>query len=162
MGKKAFTLVEVLFASGILSMVITIGISVLFLMNSTLYDGQIESTNRSNLNDMIYYMTREIQSAEGIKISGDGKTLKIKQRGGDDYSLIYKITDNYPVDYLSFKDKRLIDLDYAASGFAYEGGRVKVTLAIYKNNVKASRISQEFGFEVYPRSALVLLEVSDT
>ena len=103
--KRCFTIVEVLTASSILLVVITAGISLLLLINTLLYDGQIESDNRTGLNDAIFYLTREIQSAEGVIISSDGKEMKIKQRGSEDYSLRYTITENYPVGFLAFKGK---------------------------------------------------------
>ena len=69
--KRCFTIVEVLTASSILLVVVTAGISLLLLINTLLYDGQIESYNRTSLNDTIFYLTREIQSAECVIISSD-------------------------------------------------------------------------------------------
>ena len=54
MKKKAFTLLEVLFASSIFSMILVIGLSVISMMSSSLYDGQTEETNRSEFNDIIF------------------------------------------------------------------------------------------------------------
>ena len=156
--KRCFTIVEVLMASSILLVVITAGISLLLLINTLLYDSQIESSNRTSLNDTIFYLTREIQSAEGIIISSDGKEMKIKQRGSEDYSLVYTITENYPVDYLAFKGKRLIDIEYNGSGFSFEGKGIVVTLQIVKNNIQLNQIPQEVYFEVVPRSDSVVLE----
>lgn len=95
MKKKAFTLLEVLFASSIFSMILVIGLSVISMMSSSLYDGQTEETNRSEFNDIIFYLTREIQSAEKIKIEDDGKTVMIKQHGTDGYSIRYSLVDDY-------------------------------------------------------------------
>lgn len=159
--KKAFTYVEVLMAAGILSMVITIGLSLLLLMNQSLYDGQVESSNRSNLGNTIYYITREIQSAEGIKISADGKKLTIKQRGSEKYSLTYSFVEHYPVSYLAFREKRLLDADYNKSGFSFDGKCLKITLAIYKNNTETNQIPQEREINILPRSKSVLTEVDD-
>ena len=100
MKKKAFTLLEVLFASSIFSMILVIGLSVISMMSSSLYDGQTEETNRSEFNDIIFYLTREIQSAEKIKIEDDGKTVKIKQHGTDGYNMRYSWVDDYPAGYM--------------------------------------------------------------
>ncbi|OQB12864.1 MAG: hypothetical protein BWY15_02013 [Firmicutes bacterium ADurb.Bin193] len=159
--KKAFTYVEVLMAAGILSMVITIGLSLLLLMNQSLYDGQVESSNISNLGNTIYYITREIQSAEGIKISADGKKLTIKQRGSGKYSLTYSFVEHYPVSYLAFREKRLLDADYSKSGFSFDSKCLKITLAIYKNNTETNQIPQELEINILPRSKSVLTEVDD-
>ncbi|NCU32085.1 MAG: hypothetical protein EOM23_03950 [Candidatus Moranbacteria bacterium] len=159
--KKAFTLIEVLMSSGILLMVVGIGISILHLMSLTLYEGQIETANKSSLNDTVYYISREIQSAQGIKITEDGKNLKIMQRGSEDYNLVYTVTKNYPVGYLAFKEKRLLDLEYETSGFSYENGRVKIAFSVYKNNIKVNQIPQDIFFEILPRSESVVMEVTD-
>jgi hypothetical protein len=159
--KRCFTIVEVLMASSILLVVITAGISLLLLINTLLFDSQIESSNRTNLNDTIFYLTREIQSAEGVIISSNGKKMKIKQRGSEDYSLSYTITENYPVDYLAFKDKRLIDIDCDGSGFSFSSKGIVVTLQIVKNNIQLNQSPQEISFEVAPRSDSVVLEIYD-
>lgn len=157
--KKCFTVVEVLMASSILLVVITAGASLLFLMNTLLYNSQTESGNRTNLNDVIFYLTREIQSAEGIIINSDGKEMKIKQRGSEDYSLVYTITENYPVDYLAFKGKRLIDIEHEGSGFSFENKSVVITLQIVKNNTQFNQSPQEVCFNIAPRSNSVVLKV---
>lgn len=155
--KKCFTVVEVLIASSILLVVITAGASLLLLINTLLYDSQTESSNRTNLNDVIFYLTREIQSAEGVTISSDRKEMKIKQRGSEDYSLVYTLTENYPVDYLAFKGKRLIDIEYDGSGFFFENKSITIALQILKNNTQLRQIPQEICFEVAPRSDNVIL-----
>lgn len=159
--KRCFTIVEVLTASSILLVVITAGISLLLLINTLLYDGQIESDNRTGLNDTIFYLTREIQSAKGVIISSDGKEMKIKQRGSEDYSLRYTITENYPVDYLAFKGKRLIDIKCDRSGFSFDGKAIVVTLQIVQNNIQLNQAPQEVSFEVVPRSNNVVMQIND-
>ena len=159
--KRCFTIVEVLIASSILLVVITAGISLLLLINTLLFDSQIESSNRMSLNDTTFYLTREIQSAEGVVISSDGKDMKIKQRGSEDYSLTYTITENYPVDYLDFKDKRLIDIEYDGSGFSFSDKGIVITLQIVKNNIELNQMPQEVCFEVTPRSDSVVMEIYD-
>jgi hypothetical protein len=125
-----------------------------------LYDSQIESSNRTNLNDTIFYLTREIQSAEGVIISSEGKEMKIKQRGSEDYSLSYTITENYPVDYLAFKGKRLIDIDYDRSVFSFEGKKVVVTLRIVKNNRQLQQLPQEVHLDITPRGNKAIFKVN--
>lgn len=94
-------------------------------------------------------------------ISSNGKEMKIKQRGSEDYSLVYTITENYPVDYLAFKDKRLIDIDSGGSSFSFSSKGVVVTLLIVKNNIELNQMPQEVSFEVVPRSDSVVLEIND-
>lgn len=148
-------------ASSILLVVITAGISLLLLINTLLYDSQIESSNRMSLNDTIFYLTREIQSAEGVIISSNGKEMKIKQRGSEDYSLVYTITENYPVDYLAFKGKRLIDIECDGSGFSFNSKSIVVTLQIVKNNIELKQTPQEICFEVTPRSNSVVMKINN-
>ncbi|NLB80088.1 MAG: hypothetical protein GX800_00390, partial [Clostridiaceae bacterium] len=125
------------------------------------FDSQIESSNRTNLNDTIFYLTREIQSAEGVIISSNGKKMKINQRGSEDYSLGYTITENYPVDYLAFKGKRLINIEYDGSSFSFSSKGIVVTLQIVKNNIELNQSPQEICFEVAPRSESVVLKIID-
>ena len=154
--KKAFTLVEVLISSGILSFIFLVGISIMVLISTTLYGGQIESSNRISLTDNIYYITREIQSAEKIIVRD--KTLKIKQLGSSDFSLEYTITDGYPFGNLDFKGKNMLDLNYSKSKFSLNRKSIKIELAILKNNLDFKQQPQIVVIEVTPRSEGALIE----
>ena len=149
--KRAFTLPETLLAGMLLSMIFTIGLSQASLVSKTLYAGQTETANRSDLNEIIFYITREIQSAEDIRISDDGKILEIKEFGRDDYSLVYSFEEGYPTDYLAFKDKKMIDVMYEQSGFELEGGVIKITFAVLKNSVDANQRPDIITVRVSPR-----------
>ena len=159
--KKAFTLVEVLVASSVMSVVMLAGISIMVLISSTLFKGQIEGRNRVNLNDNLYYITREIQSAQSVKVDIDGKTLKIMQLGGSAYSLEYSIQQNNVSGELHFNGKRMLDVDYGSSKFSINGNAIKVELALLKNNLDKRYISQPIAFEVMPRADNVAIEVGD-
>ena len=157
--KKAFTLIEILIAFGIMSMILIAGITVMQMMTQTLYDGQTESRNRINLTDNIYYMTREIQSAESVQVSADCKVLKIKQRGSSGYGMEYSIINGAPVGSLDFNSKPMLHLNYEQSKFELSGNMVKVTLAIYKTNLDYKAKSKIIIFEASPRNNGTNLEV---
>ena len=150
--KSAFTLVETLFSSAIFGMLAVIGLSAVVLISWTLFIGQTEGTNRTTLNETVYYITREVQSAEGIRISDDGKCLEIKERGSSGYNLKYSIVESYPVDYLAFKDKRLIDIDADESEFLFEDGLLKLSLGTVKNDVEENQRKRDFEISILPRS----------
>lgn len=153
--KKAFTLIETLISSGIFGAIAVIGISVISLITFTLFSGQIESSNRSNLNETIYYLTREVQSAESIRITDGGKCLEIKERGKSGYNLKYSIVESYPADYLAFKDKRLLDVDADTSDFSFENGILKVELGTVKNHIETNQRQKPIVFTVKPRSSFI-------
>ena len=140
--KRAFTLVETLMSSAIFGMLAVIGLSAATLVSWTLFTGQAEGTNRSTLNETVYFITREVQSAEGIKISNSGKCLEIKERGSSGYNLMYSIVEEYPADYLAFKGKRLIDIDAEASNFYFEDELLKICLGTVKNNIDNSIVNR--------------------
>ena len=150
--KKAFTIVEMLFAGMVLSMIFAAGISQILLVSGTLYAGQTETTNRSDFNEIVYYLTREIQSAEGIRICEDGKKLEIKEAGRDDYNLVYAFENDYPTDYLMFKDKKMIDVEYDQSKFEFDGDSVKITFAVVKNSVDVNQRPELMTVTVTPRT----------
>lgn len=158
MKKKAFTLVEVLFASGIFSMILVIGLSVVSMMSSSLYNGQIEETNRTEFNDIIFYLTREIQSAEMIKIEDEGKTLSIKQHGTDGYTVRYSFISDYPTGYMSFNNKRIIDIDYNESRFYFDNDRVNVEMSVVKNSIAPCQRGKKISLEIKPRCNVTLEE----
>lgn len=149
--KKGFTLIETLMSAGMLSFIVTIGLSILALITWTLYTGQIEGTARSNLNETVYYLTRELQSAESIKISQNGKVLQIKERGRSEYNLQYTIVENYPVDYFAFKGKRLLDVKAEESIFLMESGSVTIKLSVVKNNLDINQTNKKIELTVSPR-----------
>ncbi len=160
MKRKGFTIIEILVATAVMSIVLLAGISVMKLMTAALYDGQTESRGRISLTDNIYYMTREIQSAESIQVSADLKTLKIRQRGGT-YNVEYTIVHGVPAGCLNFKTKPMLYLDYDQSRFEIEEGKVKITLAIYKTNLDYKEKPKVIVLEVLPRSHEVSLEVTE-
>lgn len=149
--KKGFTLIETLMSAGMLSLIVTIGLSILALITWTLYKGQMEGTARSNLNETVYYLTRELQSAESIKISQNGKVLQIKERGRSEYNLQYTIVENYPVDYFAFKGKRLLDVKAEESIFLMESGSVTIKLSVVKNNLDINQTNKKIELTVSPR-----------
>ena len=150
--KSAYTIIEMLFSSTIFGMLAVIGLSAVTLISWTLFTGQTEGTNRTTLNETVYYITREVQSAEGIRISDGGKCLEIKERGSSGYNLKYSIVESYPVDYLAFKDKRLIDIDADESEFLFEDGLLKLNLGTVKNDVEENQRKRDFEISVLPRS----------
>lgn len=158
MRKKAFTLPEILIASGIMMLVLLIGVGVMQAVSSTIYNGQTENRNRTSLSDNIYYMSREIQSAESIKISYDKKVLEIKQRGSSNY-LKYEIKEDNPTSYLCFQSKKMLDLDFGKSSFDTNGENVTVTLAVIKNDKEQKQIPQIQTFHITPRSDKCSMEV---
>lgn len=159
MKKKGFTTVEILIASTIMCFVLFLAVTVMSFMSRVLYNGQTERSNRSSLTDNIYYISREIQSAEGIKISADQKTLYIKQRGSSDYSLVYSLSDGTPTGALYFKSKKMLDADFSQSKFEFSGKSVKITLAVYKNAIEYGQIPKVIELYITPRSESVYTEV---
>lgn len=133
-------------------MLAVIGLSAVTLISWTLFTGQTEGTNRTTLNETVYYITREVQSAEGIRISDGGKCLEIKERGSSGYNLKYSIVESYPADYLAFKDKRLIDIDADESEFLFEDGLLKLNLGTVKNDIEENQRKRDFEISVLPRS----------
>ncbi len=129
MKKKAFTLVETLIASLILSMIGIICVSQIQLMSYTLYDSQKESSDRSGLNEFIFYITREIESAKRLKVSADGKTLKIQETGHDDFNLAYSVNEGYPRDELLLNGTKILDIDYENSSFLKDGNMVIISVS---------------------------------
>ena len=149
--KRAFTPVETLMSAGIFGMLMVMGISIAALVTWLLFTGQTESVNRSDLSETVYYITREIQSAEAVKISGSGKVIEIKERGSSGYNLKYSLVEHYPVDYLAFKDKRLLDIDADNSRIYAENGTIKIRLCIVKNNVETQQQGKLIEINVKPR-----------
>ena len=156
--KSGYTIIEVLIASGLFAFIISLGMTIVALVSGTLYTGQIESKNRSSLNDIVFYITREIQSAESIKVENDGKKLSIKESGSDGYNLIYEIKEDYPTDTLCFKDKKLIDINYEESNFSVEENSVRVNLAIVKNSTDVNQMAKNIRLNITPRSEGMVLE----
>ena len=153
--KRAFTIVETLFSSTIFGMLAVIGLSAVSLISWTLFTGQTEVTNRTTLNETVYFITREVQSAEGIRITDAGKCLEIKERGSSGYNLKYSIVEAYPADYLAFKDKRLLDIDAEDSEFLFEDGLLKLNLGTVKNAVETNQQKKNFEISILPRSNCV-------
>ncbi len=153
--KRAYTLIETLMSSGIFAMLAVIGLASVSLITWTLYSGQTENTNRSSLNETVYFLTREIQSAEAIKISDGGKVLEIKERGKGGYNLKYSLVDAYPVGYLAFRDKKLFDADAHSGGFSFRNGILTAEFKTFKNGIEVNQQTRPFVISIKPRCAYV-------
>ena len=151
MRKKAFTLVEVLVASLIMSYIGLACISQIQLMSNTLYDGQTESTNRSKLNEEVFYITREIQSAEEIEMSD--KLLQIRETGHEDFNLVYEIKEDYPTDGLYLNGMKLIDISYEESTFVKDENTVIVRIAAVKNSTEPNQAPKMMEIKAVPRKS---------
>lgn len=150
MRKKANTVIELLAAAGIASFVLLTGISVAGMMSHNLYTGQIEYTNSDNISEVIFCITREIQSAEYITVSPDGKQIDITERDGS--VLQYSYCENYPTGYMAFKGKHILDADYEKSGFTAADNTVTVTIASLNNNTDTDQIPKIYTFNVNKRT----------
>lgn len=155
--KKGFTLPEVLLACTMIAVIMLSSISVIAMMSGSLFTSQIESENRLSLSETVFYLTREIQSAEGVKISESGKKLEIKQHGSGDYDLCYEIKEDYPTGQLAFKNKKMLDVDYADSKFEAVEGKVIITLSVLENNTDVNQRGKPMKFEAVPRAEAVIL-----
>ena len=150
--KRAFTIVENLFSSTIFGMLAVMGLSAVILISWTLFAGQTEGTNRTTLNETVYYITREVQSAEAVRITDAGKCLEIQERGRADYNLKYSIVESYPADYLAFGDRRLLDIDAGDSKFIFEDGLLKLNIEAVKNSLEPNQKGKSFEISILPRS----------
>ena len=158
MKKKGFTLVEVLFASGIFSMILVMGLSVVSMMSAAMFDGQTEETNRSDFNDVVFYLSREIQSAEKVRIEDSGKKIKIKQHGSAGYTLEYSFVNDYPVGYLLFNNKKIIAVDFNESRFYFGDGCINAEISVVKNDTGYEQKGRIMTLKAMPRSNAVLEE----
>lgn len=149
--KQAFTVIETIFAGGISAMIITIGMSVIGLMTFSLYTGQLENTYRSDLNSCIFYLSREIQSAETVIISDSGKKIEIKQHGSGK-NIEYTFKEGYPTGFLEYEGKKLIAVKYDDCLFSLSNNKVKIDIAIVGNNIEATQRPRLLSYEFLPRS----------
>ncbi|MDD4700531.1 MAG: hypothetical protein PHV07_09845 [Oscillospiraceae bacterium] len=158
MKRKAFTLPEILISGCIMTFVMLIGIGIMGAVSKTVFNGQTESKNRISFSDNIYYLSREIQSAEKIKISYDKKILQIKQQGSSNY-LKYEIKNDTPTSFLSFQGKKMFNVDYDKSSFDKNGMSVIVTLSVLKNDRESKQTPQPEVVHITPRSGNSIVEV---
>lgn len=157
MKKRAFTVIELLLATTVFSFVFLIGFSQVYLMSETLYTTQTENTNRDSLSEVVFFLTREIQSAEKIKISQ--KKLEICESGNEEYNLCYEFVDGYPTDSLNFKGKKMIDVKSDACGFSKSGNDVVVKIATVKNSVDVNQTPKVMEIRITPRQSNISWEV---
>lgn len=155
--KKGFTLPEMLLACTMLAVITLSSISVIAMMSGSLFTSQIESENRLSLSETVFYLTREIQSAEGVKISESGKKLEIKEHGSGEYNLCYEIKEDYPAGELAFKGKKMLDVDFTDSKFESADGKVMVTLSVVKNNTDVNQRGKPMIIEAVPRAEAVIV-----
>ena len=154
--KKGFTLPEMLLACTMLAVITLSAISVIAMMSGSLFTSQIESENRLSLSETVFYITREIQSAEGVKISESGKKLEIKEHGSGDYDLCYEIKEDYPTGELIFKSKKMLDVDFNESRFESMDGKIIITLSVLENNTDVNQRGKPMIIETVPRAEAVI------
>ena len=112
MKNKGFTLIEVLFVMVLLSFVLILSFNLLKLNSSYVYKGAKGYIDRVNYVDLLYNLTKEIQSSDELNISSDGKRLVLTRRGDVDEH-IYEITDNY----LAYDGENILNIKGDGSKF---------------------------------------------
>ena len=150
MKKSANTIAELLAAAGIVSFVLLIGIAVLGMMSHNLFTGQVGYTNSVSIDEVIFYITREIQSAESIFVSPDGKSIDISERDGRVFS--YAFSDSYPAGIMTFDNKRVLDADFEKSSFSLDEDTVTITIAALGNNTDTGQIPKIYTVTAEKRS----------
>lgn len=153
MKRAGFTLPEVLVSTSIIGIILLCSISLMALVSSALFDSQTEARNRSNLADNVYYITREIQSADSVKLSADNKTLWIRQRGTSAYTLVYTIKDGIPTGSFCFQDQKMMDVDYQQSTFQVMDETLQIVLAVYKTDLEYGGEPKRIVMNIMPRCA---------
>lgn len=137
MKKRAFTLVEVLVSSLSVSLILTVCLALMRTSSVTLTGEFINADNRSAVEENVSYMTREIQSAESIRISNGGKEMSIRKVGtdegadGNNYTIKYEIRDGSPCGGLYItsggsSEKKLMDVDYNDSSFSNNKDSIEI------------------------------------
>lgn len=153
--KKGFTIIELIISIAVSCSVVAVILSVSYIITHTLYTGQISMQSRSDISYYMFYLTREIQSAEKIKISD--KRLQIMQAGDSDYTLDYKIVENGEFDELVLNNKKIAVINYDESIFSEDDGIIKINLAVLDNNVDYNGIERMVTFSVSPRTENVII-----
>lgn len=143
-NKAAFTITEVLVATISISLIITMCCAMMSTMSSTVVSEYNNVDNRDALYSNLSYITREIQSAEAVKLSNGGKKISIRQKGTDfdEYTVNYEIKDGEPFGglYISGRSggdgKKIMDLDYTGSSFSANSGTEYVNFSSYDSSTK--------------------------
>ena len=134
MRRPAFTLVELLTSCICIGIITVVCVNLLVTSSTAVSLGIKNTDTRERAYTNISFISKEIESAEYIKISEGGKKLSIRQtdvgagRPADPYEegffdTIYEIQDGYPCGGLyqvptsGGKGQKLIDLDYDRSYF---------------------------------------------
>lgn len=155
--KNGFTLPEMLFACTMLAVITLSSVLAIKVTSHLLFTGQTETENRTNLSETLFYLTREIQSAEVVRISKSGKKLEIKLHGSSRYNICYEIKSGYPNGALYFKEKRLLDINYESSKFEITGGRIMITFSVVNNNTDVNSRGKNMITEAVPRTEAVII-----
>lgn len=156
MYNKGFTLMETIISLVILAAITLIIMPLTYETTHMVYTSQIEVQERNDISYYIFYLTREIQSAEKIKISD--KELQIMQTGDNDYTLKYCIKENGEFDELYLNDKKLAVVDYDKCFFKTNDKCITVALAVPENNIDYGSIQRMITFSVFPRKDKVIVQ----
>ena len=143
-NKVAFTVSEVLVATVSISLIITMCCAMMSTMSGTVLSEYNNVDNRDSMYSNLNYITREIQSAEAVKISSGGKKISIRQKGTDfdEYTVNYEIKDGEPFGglYISGRsgvsDKKVMDLEYEGSSFSANSGTEYINFSSYDSSSK--------------------------
>lgn len=154
--KRGFTIIELIISLAVFGSVLAIILSVTYAMAHTLYTGQIEMQSRSDVSYYMFYLTREIQSAEKIKVSD--KRLQIMQAGDSYYTLDYKLNEKGEFDELVLNGKKIAVINYDDSNFSKNANLIKIKLAVLENNVDYNGNQRIITFSASPRADNVIVE----
>ena len=70
----------------------------------------------------------------------------------------YSLVDDYPAGYMSFNDKKIIDIDYNESNFYFDSDCVNVEISVVKNSIVPGQRGKKMSLKIKPRSNAILEE----
>lgn len=157
--KHAFTLAELTIVMIVIPMMILSAVSLLLAASDFAYTTQVESSNIHGTYDNIYCITREIQSAEYISVSDNGKKLEVRQKGMADID-IYEIKENEAGGHLEYNNQDILYINSSQSSFRVDGRNIKITLSVISDDIIHRQNQKNIEFTVVPRSDdAVVMEV---
>lgn len=163
--KHGFTISEMLVVMSIITVIIGAAVVLARSTGHGLYTGQVEMSNRTKLEDNIYYLAKDIESAKEIGISDDYKTLKIRQ----EIDAVNDTDDNYPSVYtmendaFNYNDSKMFDLNVDADTSTFEldvtawQPVIRLKLYLKNNDIDTDQSSKLIEYEFMTKNENVII-----
>lgn len=143
--RKGVSLVEMIIAIGLLSMIVAITVSLLSISTANVKKQASAASYQRDVDNFLYTVLLEMKSAESIMVSGDNEFPVLQIIGYDASVIVYEVNNNRGAIYRNKSEDKLPIVEGINKCFFHEEDESSVTITIYLTDEESIQYTMRCG-----------------